>query len=1051
VKKADPSESTWLDSGEGWSGPGEPAPGAWTSAPGASDPPPGPTYTAPITPPDDRYVRAGLLGKGGMGIVYLARDRRLERAVALKEAARGGETAVRLAREARVTAGLEHPGIVTVHDSGVTEDGRPFYTMRLLRGRALSALLSPSSPLAERLAFIRHYLDVCNAVGYAHSEGVIHRDIKPANIMIGGFGETQVVDWGLAARVGTNEETTPDSGLPDARDSATRTGAVFGTPAYMSPEQARGEPADPRSDVWSLGAVLFEILSGQPPRGSGTSDEVLARARAGGYAVSALVGPPELVAITTRAMAANPDQRYTNAGELAADVSAWLDGRPVGAYTYSARDIAVRFVLAWRAPLSVAGVALLVVAVLAAGAASRLSLARDRAVAAEGEVRTALETSDHNLLTALLSQARTAQASERVDRAEVLAAHALALGERSTHPDEVAELLAEARGIAAASRAAPRPRRIAAAAVPDCQATLALDVGDVVCADGVDVWRWAHGAEKWRVALPATWLKLDGDRVWAAHRESAVSLDLATGERGATAGAALFGGTWGVMVDNAPFGWQIALGRAVCGASSPTVVGTSRHIGFACVDGRVGDGPADGPYRKQTVDLSSLTGFTGLLSTVNHLLVYDARGQVAVADLATGALHVDTPGTANAVRTSASNADGSLVAVGRETGVIEVSTLPGLERVATLSVGRVLGLRFLDDGTLLVTEERRVSQWELPAAPHRVRLPSAEGIATVAVSPDGARIATGHSKGLVSLWDAASGALLHEARVTDETVKGVAFAQDGRLGVVTVGVVGLHRPLALDRDGAVTWSADEALRGAWIARVIAAQPGVVLPRPYGLTARRLVLLEGDLLIVAHYLKGLLATRLGTQDDVPLDCPAVVWTDLAASPDGATAVATTEAGGVYTVDAATLRCTPVPAPMNAGHVDVSSDGTVVMIGGDRSLSRSGPDGLRWTVPHPAPYPGDVTLSPNGRWVATAGPDRVARLLDAETGALVGIFPGHHERVSAVEFRPDSRGLVTGSWDGDVRLWDLDTLDVSPQELVHAAEETWGIDLDAALAE
>ena len=172
----------------------------------------------------ERYTRVGLLGVGGMGRVYLARDRRLGRMVALKEAHDPG-LARRLAREVRVTAGLEHPGIVTVYDEGRGGDGRPFYTMRLMRGRALSRVLSERSSASGRLELLSHYLDACQALAYAHAQGVIHRDLKPANIMLGAFGETQVVDWGLARRLGDTVADADETTVDEADPGATRAGA----------------------------------------------------------------------------------------------------------------------------------------------------------------------------------------------------------------------------------------------------------------------------------------------------------------------------------------------------------------------------------------------------------------------------------------------------------------------------------------------------------------------------------------------------------------------------------------------------------------------------------------------------------------------------------------------------------------------------------------------------------------------------------------------------------------------------------------------------------
>jgi serine/threonine protein kinase len=157
---------------------------------------------------DQRYRRETMIAVGGMGEVHLAWDRKLARHVAIKVARGGGEAASRLIAEAQHTASLDHPMIVAVHDTGVTADGRPFYAMRLIRGRALSAALRGAAQGA-RLRLLKHVLDACHAVAYAHSLGVLHRDLKPANVMIGEFGETQVVDWGLGTRRGRGPPSAP--------------------------------------------------------------------------------------------------------------------------------------------------------------------------------------------------------------------------------------------------------------------------------------------------------------------------------------------------------------------------------------------------------------------------------------------------------------------------------------------------------------------------------------------------------------------------------------------------------------------------------------------------------------------------------------------------------------------------------------------------------------------------------------------------------------------------------------------------------------------------
>ncbi|TNF32884.1 MAG: serine/threonine protein kinase, partial [Deltaproteobacteria bacterium] len=201
-------------------------------------------------PEGARYAEISPLAEGGMGRVALVLDRRLNRQVALKRPrATTAAARARLEQEAAITAQLEHPNVVAVHDAGEDAEGA-YYTMRLVRGRSLEEALE-GAPLAERLGTLRHFLAACEGVAFAHSVGILHRDLKPHNVMVGEFGETQVVDWGVARPIGAADATTWRAVLPDG-PAETVAGEVVGTPAYMSPEQTRpGAALDRRADVWS--------------------------------------------------------------------------------------------------------------------------------------------------------------------------------------------------------------------------------------------------------------------------------------------------------------------------------------------------------------------------------------------------------------------------------------------------------------------------------------------------------------------------------------------------------------------------------------------------------------------------------------------------------------------------------------------------------------------------------------------------------------------------------------------------------------------------------
>jgi serine/threonine protein kinase len=260
-----------------------------------------PTADAPPAGPlvADRYELGAEINRGGMGVVYAARDRTLGRDVAVKvlrpELADRPRVVARFVEEARIAAQLQHPGIAPVHDLGVLPDGRPFLAMKLIKGRTLADLLKErAAPSADLPRFLSIFEAVCQAVGYAHAKGVIHRDLKPANVMVGAFGEVQVMDWGLAKTPGPPDgdrlptDDPPGTVIDPGRDpdSHTQAGSLMGTPAYMPPEQAKGEveKIDQRADVFALGAVLCEVLTGQPPY-VGSFAEVKAQA------VMGLTGP----------------------------------------------------------------------------------------------------------------------------------------------------------------------------------------------------------------------------------------------------------------------------------------------------------------------------------------------------------------------------------------------------------------------------------------------------------------------------------------------------------------------------------------------------------------------------------------------------------------------------------------------------------------------------------------------------------------------------------------------------------------------------------------
>ncbi len=316
-----------------------------------------------------RYALAGELGRGGMGRILEAREDDLQRTVAMKVFhPRDGNGAPdpalvgRFLHEARITARLDHPGIVPVHELGLDDQGQLYFTMRMVSGEDLRQVyehVATGHDGWNQPRALGVLLKVCEALGYAHEKHVIHRDLKPANVMVGKHGEVYVMDWGLARVLGQHDpfdlrirpevdsdpaETPPgQSGREHASDSplVTRNGDIVGTPAYMPPEQARGDLAalGPQSDVYAVGAMLYQLLAGTMPfvaHGQRPSPRAILRRVLAGPPVAlaelAPKAPPELVAICEKAMARESAQRYANTTELAEDLRAFLELRMVRAY-----------------------------------------------------------------------------------------------------------------------------------------------------------------------------------------------------------------------------------------------------------------------------------------------------------------------------------------------------------------------------------------------------------------------------------------------------------------------------------------------------------------------------------------------------------------------------------------------------------------------------------------------------------------------------------------------------------------------------------------------
>lgn len=369
------------------------------------------------------YEISGEIGRGGMGAVMRGVDDAIRREVAVKFLLNSGDVRqkARFFEEAQITGQLEHPNIVPIHQLGVHRDGSCFFSMKMVKGRSLAEMLREPRKDETLGRLLNVFLGICNAVAYAHSRRVIHRDLKPANIMVGDFGEVYVMDWGLA-KVLSEPEASATNGPEPPRSSTspvaqpsgtdatgrvatnrqsgenlTQTGAVLGTPVYMPPEQAQGKATDERSDIYSLGAILYEMMTLTPPVGRGGDTlAILLRVvegrieppqvRAPQRAREGWV-PAELSAIALKAVAREPADRYATVAELRRDIELFVEGRSVSAKHDSVREQVWKLIKRNKGASIATAVA---AAVLLAMAGFFLKVNYDARLAAERERNNAL-------------------------------------------------------------------------------------------------------------------------------------------------------------------------------------------------------------------------------------------------------------------------------------------------------------------------------------------------------------------------------------------------------------------------------------------------------------------------------------------------------------------------------------------------------------------------------------------------------------------------------------------------------------------------------------
>jgi len=1034
---------------------------AW---PGAADG----ARLSPIDP--DRYHVVREFARGGLGRIIEVRDLRIGRVVALKEMLQESEVGyARFVREAMITARLEHPAIVPVHDIGRWPSGEPFYSMKLISGRSLHDVVLDTPALDERLALLPNVIAVADAIAYAHSQGIIHRDLKPANVLVGSFGETVVIDWGLAKDLratGDGEAGLAPEGerghLPASADerSLTVAGAVLGTPCYMPPEQARGEPVDERADVYALGALLYEVLAGEPPyRGDANPLRAVLAGPPAPLEVKQPMSPPDLGAIARKAMARRPDDRYPSARELALDLRRFQTGRLVSAHVYSRRMLVKRWLRRYRVPVIVAAVALVILAAVGAVSVDRVVTERDvaRRRADQLVLTQARGALEHDATEALM-WLRT-YPEDGADQVEVralaieaegrgVARHvpprdgfftftADGLGWVGAHDGEHLDLHDATSG-ARIGRWPHRGHVQRIIAVPDGHTLAVLDQADTA----VTLLDLGTGHSRRLPGHPGTVSRLavSPDGRWIASGSSDGLVRIAP--TGPGEGRALRGhegevnkvafsrdGRWLLSMASeraAARVWQID-GGAVRTLTSPRdvldgdVSSDGALVAFTHQDGVVSLWSA-----ATGAQVRSLGRHAGKASTVVFspdglwIASLGDDGDVLVTSVGTSAQRA-LSGHKGTVAGVAFSPDSTLIASGGSDGEVRLWQVDGdEERVLGRHPGRVFYLAFSPDGRRLATRTITQSEW-FDARIWDVAMLRQRGLpchrATVfqvAFSPDGRRMATGSEDNGVCLWDPRTGEG-QRLEGHDGSVYSLAFAPDSsrlasasfdgtlrlwELGACSASVAGcapVSRVLAGHRGG--VWMAAFSPDGRWLASAGA-----------DATVRLWDTTGGEPRVLAGHTRVVRA--------------------VAFSPDGRHLASAGEDPEVRLWDV----LTGVGAPLR-GHEDrvtrlaFSSDG--------RSLWTASADqtvrvwdlatGESRIVARRLGRAPAFALPPGGRWIAVGSDDGRVVLVDPTTLAE-RVLGRHSAPVYRLAFSPDGAWLASGARDHTVRLWDVEHEDL-----------------------
>jgi WD40 repeat protein len=1027
-----------------------------------------------------RYRITGEVGRGALGRVMHALDQLLDRPVAVKELfSTSASMRRRFMREALITARLQHPSIVPIYDAGHLGDRSPFYAMKLVAGHPLDKSIEEARTLAERLALLPTVLDVADAIAYAHSQRIIHRDLKPANVLVGKYGETIVIDWGLAKDLSGDDPDALDAGPYRAASlDHTVAGSVMGTPAYMSPEQAAGDPVDERADVYALGAILYHVVAGTAPHEGDTLEAVVKRVIGG--EVRRLTGrepgvPRDLAAIVNKAMTLEPAERYASAQGLADDLRRLLTGQLVASHSYGARELLRRWLKRHRGAVSVGLAAFVVLAVVGVVSIRRIVQARrqaDDAAAVAIKERSIAQEENANLL---VEQGRQELLAGRSARAAVYLSQAHV---QRRNPDVALRTL-----LADAMHSVDAQRRSLEGHTDELTAAAFSEDGKWIVTAGEDriakLWDSATGTVVATLSghergIKSASFSPDGSRVVTASSDETARLwDARTGKALATLDLAEEDHSdhvrWaGFSPDGArlvTFGessvaklWDAATGQLIA-----SFTGHRDHVyaaAFSADGTRVVTASADHTAKiwdvKTAKVLHTLDGHraeviaAGFSPDGSHVVTASDDATARIWNARTGALVASLAGHKAGVLRAAYSRDGTRVVTASEDHSAKLWDATTGKLLVSLDghTGEVHSAELSPDGTRVVTAsyDHTAKLWDAHAG---MLLASFDGhrddVRAATFSPDGTQILTASTDGTAKLWDATPRQVRVPLEVGARTLASGALSPDGaKLAAI---VEGEHTAKLWDTRSGKLVAALEGHRGdvAWVAfdatstRVVTASADHTARLWDANTGTLLVSLDhGEPVRTAAFSAD--GTRVVTYG---AEQRAWIWN----AKNGALIVKLERTGGEYPVGVSkdatrvitagmfgTVKIRNADGGSSVAELDgnatpvyaaaFSVDERVATASIDRTMkvwnARTGK--LVASLEGRTGYVHLVSFSADGARLLTASDDDVVKLWDARTGKLLASYEGHTSDVVGAVFSPDGGRVLTASADHTARLWD-----------------------------